>query len=253
MGKIAQSQDDLAEHFSDHVAFLSASSEAFDSGRSGEAKRLATSLRVLLHDTQHSHSLLGQLGRLGARFISSALPHEPQSFGTHGGLVMIAVSKGNTSYYAPLDDAICRRWLRFKGWWNEVVFVDAQRATLSRRDLILAVADQDGGAHVDPLLSETYAKLSRHNSMGWTEHPGNMPIPNAERAAVRQIAHEVLATLRPTYKRKPNVEADYFLGGAVVVAGPTVPPPPTSDRFVRNERCPCGSGAKWKKCHGASE
>jgi uncharacterized protein YecA (UPF0149 family) len=29
------------------------------------------------------------------------------------------------------------------------------------------------------------------------------------------------------------------------------PPPPPSGKVGRNDPCPCGSGKKYKKCHGA--
>lgn len=252
MAGIAQSQDELQAHLRDHLRFLAASSDAFDAGHDGESKRLAVSLRVLFHDTAKSRSLLGQLDRLSGRFISTALPHDSGNLLTHGGLIMTAMKGQSTTYYAPLDDTIIHRWLPFGDWWNETVFVDDQRATLARRGLVLAVANQDGGAHVDPMLSETYARLSRHNSMGWVISPGERPIPNAERAAIRQIAHETLKTLEAGYKKKPTIEANIFMGGGMVHEGAGPPSPiPRPEKFGRNEPCPCGSGIKFKKCHGA--
>lgn len=252
MAVIAQSPDELRIHLRDHLQFLASSADAFDAGHDGEAKRLAVSLRVLFHDTPKSHSLLGQLDRLSGRLISTALPHDPRNLLTHGGLIMTAMRGHATTYYAPLDDTITHRWLPFPAWWGEIVFVDDRRQTLTRRELVLAVANQDGGAHVGPTLSETYARLSRHNSMGWVLSPGEHPIPNAERAALRQIAHETLRTLVPAYKKKPTIEADIFMRGGMLHEGAGPPPSiPRPEKFGRNEACPCGSGAKFKKCHGA--
>jgi hypothetical protein len=251
MARIPQSDADLQGHLQDHLGFLSSSSDAFDAGQVGEAKRLAVSLRVLFHDTAQSHSLLGQLNRLGANFISSAIPHEVGNVATHGGLIMTAMSRTGSTYYAPLDGAAFSRWLPFAEWWSEPVFVDSQKATLTRGGLILAVANQDGGAHVDPRLSETYARLSRHNSMGWVQMPTAVPIPNPERAAIRQIAHETLKTLRAGYRKTSDVTADIFVGGVMAFDSPQTPPLPKSTKCRRNDPCPCGSGAKFKKCHGA--
>jgi hypothetical protein len=44
------------------LSFLRNSNSAFDNGFEAEAKRLAVTLHVLLHDTANSHSLLQQLG-----------------------------------------------------------------------------------------------------------------------------------------------------------------------------------------------
>jgi len=252
--KIPQSIHELEAHLGEHLGFLRSSADAYDRGEDGEAKRLAVSLRVLFHDTAQSHSLLGQLGRLNSEFISSALPHDQGNLSTHGGLIMIAASGKNTKYVAMLDDVPYKRWLPYADWWNEVVFVDDQKQALTRKELVLAVANQDGGAHVDPALNETYARLSRHSSLGWVISSAGEthPIPKAERAAIRQIAHEALKTLIPTYAKKPAHVADMIFGGGGLHAGVTVPLPPAPRKIGRNDPCPCGSQKKFKKCHGAT-
>jgi hypothetical protein len=251
MAGIPQSPKELQQHLDDHLGFLDRSCDAFDSGHEGEAKRLAVSLRVLFHDTSQSHSLLGQLNRLGGDFVSSAIPHQTGNVATHGGLIMTAMSEGGARYFAPLDDVPSERWLPFASWWNEIVFVDASRAELTRRNLVLAVANQDGGAHVDPHLNEAYARLSRQNSMAWVYEPGGTPIEDAARSAIRQIAHEAMKTLKPGYKRKPDVKADIIFGGGMLSVGGPLQPPTRPAKVGRNQPCPCGSGTKFKKCHGA--
>lgn len=248
---IPQTLQELQQHLEDHLGFLERSSEAFDSGHDGEAKRLAVSLRVLFHDTSQSHSLMGQLNRLSGEFVSSAIPHQRGNIGTHGGLVMSAMGQGGARYFAPLDDVPLERWLPFVDWWNEVVFVDGVRAEITRRGLVLAVANQDGGAHVDPHLNEAYARLSRQNSMAWVYEPGGVPIEDAAKSAIRQIAHESLKTLRLGYRKKPTVTADIIFGGGMISVGGTLPVPSLPRKVGRNEMCPCGSGAKFKRCHGA--
>lgn len=69
----------------------------------------------------------------------------------------------------------------------------------SRKDYVLGLANKEGGGHVDPRLNEKYARLTRHNSLGWTYTDGEAedqrdfgsPAP----MTVRQITHEVLTTL----------------------------------------------------------
>lgn len=252
--KVPQDRQDLENHLAEHIGFLKLSANAYDLGQSGEAKRLAVSLRVLFHDTKNSHSLLGQLQRLHGSVLSTCIPHDPGNIATHGGLVMVAARGAKSQFVAMLDEAPYRRWLPFTDWWNEHVFVDNRRSVLSRRDLILAVANQDGGAHVDKSLDAPYAHLSRHNSMGWvwTNATERHPIPDPERAAIRQITHEVLRTLDASYSKKPTQEAEIFFGGAMVHNSPTTPPLPVPTKVRRNDICPCGTGKKFKKCHGAA-
>jgi len=60
--KQSQTESELRQHLDDQLGFLEQSSASFDRGYEGEAKRLAVSIRVLLHDKGQSKSLLGQLG-----------------------------------------------------------------------------------------------------------------------------------------------------------------------------------------------
>src|SRR4051794_38541440 len=64
MGSVtyAQTREDLERLLREQVTFLRRSAEAYDAGDEAEAKRLATHVRVLVHDTESSHSLLGLLG-----------------------------------------------------------------------------------------------------------------------------------------------------------------------------------------------
>jgi hypothetical protein len=246
--RVTQGTQELEQHLEEHLSFLRSSADAYDGGQDGEAKRLAVSIRVLCHDTANSASLLGQLDRLKGQFLSTAIPHDDNNLLTHGGLIMV----GGGKYIPMLDDVPIKRWMSFQDWWNEIVFVDDRKERISRGQLVLAVANQDGGAHVDPKLNETYARLSRHNSLGWVIADGNnsRPIPKPERAAVRQMAHEVLASLLRDYKKKIEYKVDMITGGAMFHQGSTPTPMPKPQKIGRNESCPCGSGKKYKKCHG---
>jgi hypothetical protein len=92
----------------------------------------------------------------------------------------------------------------FDVWWSATILADLQRRLISRKELVLTAANQDGGVHVDPKLDRTYADLSKNNSLGWqTGSPerGWRTIGGVERASLRQIAHEVLRTFRPDYRK----------------------------------------------------
>ncbi len=84
-------------------------------------------------------------------------------------------------------------WQLFDLWWALPVIRDAQRNEISRRDLVLSVADMDGGTHVDPAIEEVYARLSRSNSLAWVfqNDKGARPLGNPVPASIRQIAWEV--------------------------------------------------------------
>jgi len=202
MGEQKQSHSDLENHFKEHIGFLTASCEAFDRGFKAEAKRMACSLRVLLHDTKNSKSLLKQIHQKHKiRFKNTCTDYDPRNLLPQNGLVQIHVSSGGGEFHPRLDDnphPPTKPELAFEEWWNTTVVVDTKRNRFSRKDLILALANQDGGAHVDPNLDEKYAELSRKCSIGWIFHGEReeKPIPDLELACVRQITHEALSTFR---------------------------------------------------------
>lgn len=133
-------------------------------------------------------------------------------------------------------------------WWTRGVIKDGQGQGFSRRDLVLAVANKDGGVHVDPALDRAYASLTRENSMGWIWTSGGVdrPMESPHLASVRQVAHELLSTLA------------YMMPGAFTDEGSLdrhlqanlATAPLVGLRVGRNDPCPCGSGAKFKRCHG---
>lgn len=268
---VPQTLEDLKGHLEEQLRFLAASADAYDSGFEGEAKRLAGTIRVLLHHSRTSHALLEQLGILSSsRFFDSALPNPPGNLSTYSGLLVMAHLKDGANYLALLDDHQIGpgEWVSFSNWWSCTVFVDSSKRGITRKDLVLSVANQDGGAHVDPALNQAYADLSRSNSLGWMRrrHGDARPMGPPHLAAVRQIAHETLKTLRPGYtKNGPPVEALMFSAGVAIFDSPTiprdvpalgaahiVPPVRTAQASGRNAPCSCGSGKKFKKCHGAA-
>jgi hypothetical protein len=270
---IPQTQQDLERQLQEQIQLMELSASAFDSGYDAEAKRLAVSLRVLFHDTHKSHALLGLMNLKNIKFFDSAIDYDPDNFLTQCGLIAIVMSTSPTSqkstYIAPLDSFEASR-VDFDTWWNKIVFVDNMRRTLTRKELILSAADQDGGAHVDPTLDQPYADLSRSNSLAWMSSSTGqnwLPMDDPTRAAIRQIAHEILKSLKPGYVKKPEIKGSAIIMSPTVKLGtsplPELSPQKTKGivtnpssipysqkrkKVGRNDPCPCGSGKKYKYC-----
>ena len=67
-------------------------SDSFDGGFEAEAKRLATTIRVVVHDTRASKSLLNQLNvKHQIRMLNTAHPFDRSNPLTHQGLVVLKV------------------------------------------------------------------------------------------------------------------------------------------------------------------
>ena len=199
MGSHAKSRAELKMELEEQLAALRLSCESFDAGRLWEAKRLAATVHILLHDGgRRTVSLLTQLGlRDRTRFLASGPPINERNLLAEMPLVIMKLATDGASYLPVLNDSpMPPRWLPFSRWWDEAVLRDQDRRSLSRKNLVFSLRDQDGGAHADATLSdEAYASISRRNGAGWMfAAPGQSPIdlnPGPHLATMRQIAWEV--------------------------------------------------------------
>jgi hypothetical protein len=253
MSVVIQSDDELRRHLEEHIGFLKTSAELYDKGNLAEAKRLAVSLRVLLHDTPASKSLLGQLGMKGEPFCDTASGRPRTVITSYAGLVGMSFM-GGPSKFVPHLNSGSHRFLPFDQWWNAPVIVDSKQREISRKRLVLAVCNKDGGAHVDPELDDIYADLSRSNSMRRLRSAGAgwEPIIGVEHASVRQVAHEVLRTLDPRHEPVLPPKPPHIVITGFEIGSTPAPQARIRGKLGRNDPCPCGSGKKYKKCCGAA-
>ncbi len=264
MADIERTADQLKELLDEQLDFLKLSCSAFDDGFLSEIKRLAVSVRVLVHDTQNSISLLTLVNKKGADFLDSAIPYNDESVISHSSLVQFHKSQSGAKPKAHLDEPIQSKPISFDDWWNGIVLVDSVRNEFSRRDITLFLANKDGGAHVDHKIDEKFNNLRYNNSQGWINVRGdgkhiagedNVP------ATMRQIAHELIKTLDKSYTCKHPVsnETEFIVSGMAVSFGTnslggqypnlrTDRPKIAGKKVGRNDSCPCGSGKKYKKC-----
>lgn len=207
--KVKQSKEELLRHLEDNIGFLKTSAATFDAGNFAEAKRLATTIRVLAHDTSQSKSLLSLVGyKNGMGFLDTAYDFNPKNLMRHHGLVGVKIGNDGSGYWAPLGEHIHRnqnRYVFFPDWWNKVVIVDSAKAKFCR-DLILALSNKDGGAHVDPSLNEDYANLTRNNSVGWFSNINGVKegLNDIELHSVRQISYEIAVSIERKLAKLSN-------------------------------------------------
>ena len=92
--------------------------------------------------------------------------------------------------------------MSFDDWWNQAEILrikDIRR--LTRRELILGIANTEGGAHIDISIDPAIYTLARTHQRsenienGFLTYHLNAPA----HASVRQIAHETLMTLNTEY------------------------------------------------------
>jgi hypothetical protein len=185
------SRDDLLEQLREQVAFLERSAASFDQGFQDEAKRLATVIRVLVHDTSASLSVLGQLGeKAKLQFLDTAATISPENLVGTPGLVMFHVSASQSHGDVQYDPRLELSWRRdakaFDAWWTDPVTKTPSGSLFSRCD------------YVDPSLDADWAALTRQNALAFVKFgpEGEQDMGSPALPTVRQIAYEVDETIR---------------------------------------------------------
>lgn len=193
MAKYTLSAQELQEHWNNQIRFIQKSIKEFDSGDEIEAQRIATNLRILFHDTSSSKSIFKQL-KPQVTFYSGGCLYTPSNLVTSWTLLSLEFGPEGLKYKAELENSSRYFFMNFPDWWNEIIFDDHENR-FTRKDIVTFIANQDGGAHVDPKLNEAYAKLTKMNSLGWIDSAGSSPTNNPAYQSIRAIANEFLISL----------------------------------------------------------
>ncbi len=174
--KFPRTKDELFSELQTQIRFLQDECKQYDLGNIEYSKKIAVTIRILLHDTRNSVSLLRQ--------IESAFVYDRPDF------IDIStkdlMNKGQTDF---VSSSLCEYNLEhfidsppvltpraiginsnnhyhfrsFKTWWERLYVIQIDRTNfLSRKDIITLIADTNGGAHVDPNIDERLILLNRN-------------------------------------------------------------------------------------------
>jgi hypothetical protein len=179
-----RSRAELLEKLKIEQAKLTASCENYDKGNLWEADRIATSIYTLVHDGgKNSQSVLSQLGLRGPlRYISSGTKISLKNWVHQFPLLAVHVENDEPKYLPILDGAAkpsvlyglpsSYRVMQFHEWWDDDLIIKVSEFTLTRRTLVFSLRNQDGGAHVDPVLRDAdYIQLLKVPHW-WVQKPG---------------------------------------------------------------------------------
>lgn len=250
----ARTEEDLEGLLSIQEKLLLNSIKLFDKGHTEEYLRIATIIRVLVHNTNSSHALLHQANRGGRRYLSSSLPMDEANLLSQCNLCALVIKNSGKLYFRAIEDKLPMKFLPLHDWWNEeVIFDRVNNRKFSRKQIILNAANKDGGAHVDPKVDTAFQFVAD----GMMKYSGKEDTPpDHDRHIIRQIAHELIKTLRPAYKRRWEIKY-----GAIVVnpcireaSNPsnsdTMAPQVTGYHLTQDVGdCPCNSGHAFLDCH----
>lgn len=227
-----RSADELKEELFTQIGFLNRSAKAYDHKNTSEALRMATTLRLLFYNTNNvkgkrrNISLLRQLNKENIKFFDTAFPPPPNELTVIASLVVMTVIKKTLE---PILEPVSQeRLISFSDWWeNNIIIRDSNGITYTRKKIVLALSNTDGGAHLDPELDDDYLQLKKNKTFGWviinadgTTQP--FPTPMAY-ATVRQITHEVLNTFQkefsdcPIYIPKERTESEIYMAANATI------------------------------------
>ena len=192
-----RTQSELLESLNQQIDLLHLSCNNFDNGNMNAALYMASTIRVLLHHTEKSFSILNQLKNCFN--IDRKNLYDPS-----------AIVRSNLSNYKVevISDSevkmnVCpilsksNNLVNFESWWHNIS-IYWETYTLSRKDIILLLANKEGGSHVDPKIPEELMLLKRNISPTVVFIINSIPLSiKAEefmRNAVRTIAQEVIFT-----------------------------------------------------------
>ena len=257
----------LERRLIEQVSQLLRSVDAYEQGHVDEARRMALAIRILLHDTKRQTSLLSHMGLKDAiTYYDTASEIDPRQHGSHLALLALLMPVAedepqSARVGARLDSQPSSpkpEMQSFGEWWAAPVIRDDDGNLFSRRDVVLFLADQDGGAHVDLKVDPKYLRLASGEANEWRPMgPGATEFTEGiELATARQVAHEVLVTLarhHPVCFSAPEVANRYanesiprHQEAAEITDARVYLEPET---LGRNDLCWCQSGRKFKKCH----
>jgi hypothetical protein len=127
-------------------------------------------------------------GHTQIRYTFSGARHDPTHSRKRGSITVLLPGLDRKGRYGLLS---------VHDWWNQIIWVVKRDQRLTRGVIILAAANQDGGAHVDSTLTPVHEALAADGVAGIyvarsadIEQRGTLE--NAHFVSLRQMAYEVL-------------------------------------------------------------
>lgn len=187
---------DFKAHLIRQLGFLWRSCDAYDRGHIDEAVRIATVIRVLIHDTPASTSLLNHLDAPHILLSSSVVTDPDIEPVFMSGMGRLTITSRETTRRANTDPSTLQIQLTVPQWWNQVVYIYG-KIHATRKSLVLGAANKDGGAHVDAKLNKEYEALMLTGERGWFRYSPTsdhrfQPVMNEHFLYIRQMGFELM-------------------------------------------------------------
>lgn len=212
-----RTEDEFLENFVEQMKFLIKSCKEFDDGDESEIKRVSVCLRNLLKDKNRDVSALTHLnkkeslqywdsstknGGMSNFIINNMQNCTVMVMDIYMGLVIKEITGIDGTYTYHFKPLLHQpNWQRndmtdFTNWYEQVIYHDPTGSILTRENLILSVAEQDGGNHFDLKVNNKYYQFKQKDSLRLTVN-GQVVVfeNNPAFTSLRQIAHEFIETI----------------------------------------------------------
>jgi hypothetical protein len=150
-----KTKQELGQQYIEQLSMLTRRCDAFYDGHQYEARDIASILRKLLYDYgSSSKSLLGQLDlKDSTKYLDSRV---------HGNLHIQSMRGAWPRTVVPYRLYEDRDTHAFEEWWKkqrfQIIYKDIE---FSREELVLEIANREGGDHIDPNSDKRVAALNR--------------------------------------------------------------------------------------------
>jgi hypothetical protein len=153
----------LIELGEENLGYFKNSLNQIEKGEFFEVKRVASTIRTLIHKTSNSHSLIKQIENHPA----NSFDKECYFYANNQPLKGSLLEGLNTAIRCQLprmrfDDSIenheeyFRTWNTLDDWWNGLLYKSPLIENhFTRKNIVLHFANKDGGSHVDPNIPLT--------------------------------------------------------------------------------------------------
>jgi hypothetical protein len=212
-----RTKEELHKQFGIQFAALNDSCQAYDSGKKWEALRLATCVYNIVYDGGKIKSLLHHMGVEKTFDVIASGFKVDKNFleGKYKATPLIELNKTDTSvefvpiwnYYQKKGVKRPIRMLPFAEWWEKDVIYKDHGVTLTRKQLVAALRNQEGGSHYDSeARNPNYIPL-KEDVFFFFRDIGVVRIGDLQFATMRQIASELNVTIIFGANNRPSDEA----------------------------------------------
>ena len=218
---MARDKENILARLKEQMEFLRTSLLAFYEGNFAESVRIATIIRVLVHETGSSKPLLKQATPNGLQL--PILDHrgeraeyeEIMAFSVSirlGFPVAPAVDLGSSHYSLSTVGA----------WWYRTVFTFPSRFGTQlvhrRKHVVLVLANKEGGAHLDENEDPDYRRLMTDSSLSFGVSGVQLDTPDLARFLTAQSGVEILDCLKRNFFPDEEIPLKWEFGTAPRIA-----------------------------------